>query len=76
MASFDPSRAWLKKPDLFPRLRSPDRGEPLASLGLSDREELLIVERRSQRRGYLMRHAGWHHVIEGELAREPFVVSF
>ncbi|MEM9452677.1 MAG: hypothetical protein AAGF11_00765 [Myxococcota bacterium] len=76
MATFDPSRAWLKKPDFFPRFRAPAKGQLLSSLGLADHEELLIVERGGQRRAFLMRQAGWHHVIQGVLARQPYVVSF
>jgi hypothetical protein len=74
--SFDASRAWLKKPDYFPRFRAPTEGQQLSSMGLSDDEELLVVELRGLRRGFLMRHAGWHHVIQSELAREPYVISF
>lgn len=76
MAKFEAARAWLKKPDYFPRFRAPMEGKPLASLGLPDHEELLVVERGGMRRAFLMRQAGWHHVIQGELAREPYVVSF
>ncbi|MCA9705422.1 MAG: hypothetical protein KDK70_06225 [Myxococcales bacterium] len=76
MATFDESRAWLKGPDFFPRFRAPAQGQPLASLGLALDEELLIVERGGLRRGFLVRQAGWHHVIQGELALQPYVVSF
>lgn len=76
MSKFDKSRAWLRKPDFFPRFSAPSEGERLSALGLSDHEELLIVERGGTRRGFLMRQAGWHHVIQGMLAREPYVVSF
>lgn len=76
MTKFDASRAWLKKPDLFPRFVASSEGQRLSSLGLPDHEELLIVERGGMRRGFLMRQAGWHHVIQGVLAREPYVVSF
>ena len=76
MATFDKSRAWLKKPDFLPRFVVPAEGQRLSSLGLPDHEELLVVERGGVRRGFLMRQAGWHHVIQGELSREPYVVSF
>jgi hypothetical protein len=76
MATFDESRAWLKKPDYFPRFVAPADGKRLSSLKLPDHEELLVVERGGVRRGFLMRQAGWHHAIQGELAGEPYVVSF
>ncbi len=76
MNTFDPSRAWLKKPDLFPRFRAPVEGKLLSELGLDEREELLVLERGGVRRAFMMRQAGWHHVIQGELAGEPYIVSF
>ena len=76
MQTFDTSRAWLRKPDLFPRFTAPAEGKQLSSLSLAEHEELLVVERGGLRRAFLMRHAGWHHVIQGELAGEPYVVSF
>lgn len=76
MANFEPSRAWLKKPDYFPRFVAPAEGQRLTALDLPELEELLVVERGGTRRGFLMRQAGWHHVIQGELSLEPYIVSF
>ncbi|MEZ4380813.1 MAG: DUF3179 domain-containing (seleno)protein [Nannocystaceae bacterium] len=73
---FDASRAMLGQPDDFPRFRVPDRGEPLASAGLKPKESLIIVERGGARRALSLRQVAFHHVAQGELAGEPYAVSF
>jgi hypothetical protein len=73
---FDASRAMLHEPDDFPRFRVPDRGSPLASAGLSRKEALIIVERGGARRALSLRQMAYHHLAQGELAGEPYAVSF
>ncbi len=48
----------------------------LAEAGLSDDTELLVFERGDQRRAVLLSEAFYHHVIQGELAGEPYLVTF
>jgi len=74
--SFDLSRANLKGPDLFLRYQVPAQGQSLRVCGLADDVELLLVERGGERRALLMRELAYHHVAQGELAGEPYLVSF
>ena len=73
---FDVSRARFRGPDYFKRYRAPDDGEPLANSGLGPEVELLVVERGGEERGFVMREVSYHHVAQGLLAGEPYVVSF
>ena len=50
--------------------------QPLAEAGLSDDKELLVFERGNQRRATLLPEMLYHHVVQGELAGEPYLVSF
>ena len=73
---FDVSRARLRGPDNFKRYRAPDNGEPLAASDLGCDVELLVVERGGASRALVMREVSYHHVAQGRLAGEPYVVSF
>lgn len=74
--TFDRSRAWLERPDWFPRFRVPDRGEPLSRLGLSPDTHLIVAERDGERRAFLLDQLAFHHVAQGRLAGHPYAVSF
>ncbi len=73
---FDISRAKFLKPDGFPRFRVPKSGEPLAKAGLKPKESLIIVERGGLRRALGLRQMAFHHFAQGELAGQPYLVSF
>ncbi len=73
---FDLGRARLRGPDYFKRYRAPDTGRPLAASGLGHDVELLVVERCGESRALVMREVSYHHVAQGRLAGEPYVVSF
>jgi hypothetical protein len=73
---FDASRALLLGRDHFPRFRPPRRGVPLAHADLPDHAYLIIVSRRDESLGLVMRDMAFHHVAEGTLAGEPYLVSF
>jgi len=73
---FDLSRARLRGPDYFKRYRAPENGEPLVGSGLGNDVELLVVDRGGEGRALLMREVSYHHVAQGRLAGEPYVVSF
>ncbi len=60
----------------FQPFRPPDDGGPLASAGLADDEELLVFSRGDQHRALIMRQMVYHHVAQGELAGEPYLVTF
>ena len=76
MDSFDAERASLDGPDLFQRFRVPPAGRPLARAGLSPDAELLVIERAGVRRAFSLPQLVYHHVAQGELAGEPYVVAF
>ncbi len=74
--SFDTTRAQLKHPDMFERYRVPDRGELLREAGVSNDTDIMLVERGNETRAFLLRQLIYHHLAQGELAGEPYMVSF
>ena len=76
MQGFDAGRAQLKAPDFFKRFRVPDVGEPLAAAKLKGDDWLLVISRSGVRRAFLLNHMAYHHVAQGTLAGEPYLVSF
>ncbi|GMR10519.1 MAG: hypothetical protein BMS9Abin28_1340 [Anaerolineae bacterium] len=74
--SFDISRASIMGPDGFQRFRVPERGKPLKTAGLSPSTELIVVERNGERRALVTREMAYHHLAQGHLGGEPFMVSF
>ncbi len=75
-STFDLSRASLGGPDRFQRFLPGDRSEPLARAGLAPDTLLIVLEREGQRRALLVSDMIYHHVAQGELAGEPWAVSF
>lgn len=73
---FDPSRAWLRGPDMFRRFRVPDAGLRLRDTALKEETELLVFERGGLRRALVLQQMGYHHLAQGELAGRPYLVSF
>ncbi|MFQ5719871.1 MAG: hypothetical protein ACE5IK_10030 [Acidobacteriota bacterium] len=73
--AFDPARAMLRRADVFPRFRT-DAADEIAVDRLPAATPLLIFARGEQRRGLLRRQMVYHHVAQGELAGEPYVVTF
>jgi len=73
---FDVQRAWLSKPDHFPRFKVPADGGALRSAGLEPDDSLIIVERGGLRRALRLREMAFHHAAQGDLAGEPYLVSF
>jgi len=73
---FDAERASLKSPDFFRRFRVSGEGKPLRSTGLKPQTQLLVFERGGQRRALLRHQMIYHHVAQGELAGEPYLVTF
>lgn len=50
--------------------------QPLAQVKLKQNKELLVFERGDQRRATLLPEMAYHHLVQGELAGEPYLVSF
>lgn len=77
MASgFDARRAHLGRPDMFGRFRVPDRGIPLSKAGCDPGDWLIVFERRGLSRALHATQMTYHHVAQGELAGEPYLVTF
>ena len=73
---FDSDRATLKGPDTFKRFNISGNGIPLNKANLKPKEVLLVFERAGERRALLQKQMVYHHVAQGELAGEPYLVSF
>ena len=66
-----------KKGFRFEPFRPSSQNEsPLTNAKLKDDTQLLTFERGGQRRAVLISEAAYHHVIQGELAAEPYLVSY
>ena len=73
---FDVSRARLGKADMFQRFRVPTKGFPLKKTNLHHDEYLLIVERQEKKRALLARQMAYHHLAQGILSDEHYIVTF
>lgn len=73
---FDPAHAWLRDPDMFVRFNVTGKGIPLAKSKLNPDDELLVIERGGERRAFLQTELAYHHGAQGELAGEPYLVSY
>jgi hypothetical protein len=60
----------------FPPFSVPAHGTPLAALALPQDTELLVFSRNGAWRGLVAREMAYHHIAQGELAGEPYLVSF
>jgi len=74
--AFDPERAILKGPNMFKPFKVDGDNVPLTEADLKPTDGLLIFERGGQRRALLRKQMVYHHVAQGELAGEPYLVSF
>ena len=73
---FDPKKANMRGPYMFPRFVVDGPGQPLSSLNLSADEPIVLVERGEERIGFRLDHLAYHHLASGRLAGEPYAVSF
>lgn len=73
----DRSRPLLKKKGfLFEPFQVRGEGLLAAQLSLPGDTELVIFSRAAQQRALLAREMAYHHVAQGELAGQPYLVSF
>jgi hypothetical protein len=71
------SKAMItKKGYQFQPYLVPEKGESLEKAGLRAEEGLILLERGQEKRLFSMREMAYHHVAQGELAGEPYLVSF
>jgi len=61
---------------LFEPFPVPERGLPLAGVRMPADTELITFTRGGQTRALLAREMAYHHVAQGELAGQPYLVSF
>lgn len=73
---FDASRARLKGPDWFPRFRVPEGVGRLAEADLDPDTQILLAQRGGETITFLVEQLAFHHVAQGRLAGEPYVVAF
>jgi hypothetical protein len=60
----------------FEPFRVPDQGVPLSSLNLPADLELILFTRGGLTRALVAREMAFHHVAQGELGGQPYLVSF
>ncbi|KKM87640.1 hypothetical protein LCGC14_1266820 [marine sediment metagenome] len=61
---------------MFKRFKVPDEGKLLTEVNLKPETMLLIVDRNSTRRAFLVSQMSYHHVAQGVLEGKPYVVTF
>lgn len=66
----------LKIGFFFKPFTAPPNGFPLARTNLYPDEELIIFERCGLQRALSAREMAYHHVAQGELAGDPYLISF
>lgn len=60
----------------FEPFQVPDEGASLSSLNLPSDLELITVTRNGVTRALVAREMAYHHVAQGELDGQPYMVSF
>lgn len=78
MSRIDRSKLFVKKKGFrFEPFRPQEKNEQLlAAAHLKSDTELLVFERGGQRRAVILTEAMYHHVVQGELGGEPYLVTF
>jgi hypothetical protein len=54
----------------------PAKGQSLSKANLLPDEELIVIERNGKYRAFLAREMAYHHVAQGELAGDRYLVAF
>ncbi|MCP4197770.1 MAG: DUF3179 domain-containing protein [Proteobacteria bacterium] len=73
---FDAKRAQLAGKEVFKPFRPNDNGVPIEDTNLKPGTKLVVFERGAERRALLFKEMVYHHVAQGELDGEPYVVTF
>ena len=60
----------------FEPFQVPDQGALLSSLNLSPDLELIVFTRNGSSRAIVAREMAYHHVAQGELSGQPYLISF
>lgn len=72
----DRSNLTLKSKWQFKPFHVPIKATPIADLNLPSDMELIVIERRGERRAFSVLEMAYHHIAQGELAGEPYLVTF
>ena len=78
-ADFDISRAWLRDTTMFEPFRVTETRplrDALADGEIGEDTPLLVVEHDAGKLALLTTQMAYHHVAQGEMAGEPWMVSF
>jgi hypothetical protein len=79
MNQFDETRAQLSKKDKFQRFNV-KKGESLKTAvrekKISEEAQILIVEWNNERLAFAIHQIAYHHVAQGELKGQPYLVNF
>lgn len=76
MAHFDVSKARLRGKPMFQPYRVPKQGADLAKAKLKPTEELILMERNNTVKTFSVKQMAYHHIAQGDIAGEPYLVSF
>ena len=66
----------LKIGFFFKPFTVPSHGFHLAQTIVSPDDELIVLERGGLQRALLAREMAYHHVAQGELVGEPYLIAF
>ena len=69
------SRAIIRRKFLFKPFHAKS-AIPLASANLDPDEDLLVFERMGRNFALILRQMGYHHIAQGKINGEPYLVSF
>lgn len=69
-------KAQLGESDSFPRFEVPDSVPPIAQADVQPEADLLVARRGHEARAFLIDQMAYHHVAQGTLGGEPFVVMY
>ena len=76
MDTIDRSKAWIKEDGFqFEPLR-PKKASSLSAARLAPKTELILFQRGGEHRALIMREMAYHHICQGELGGQPYLVSF
>lgn len=74
--TIDRRKATINDKWNFTPFQVPAETTLLRDMNLPSDYELIVVERKDVYRAFSMRELAYHHLAQGELAGEPFLISF
>ncbi len=74
--NFDVKMASLKGPDYFKRFNVTENGTPLYKANIEKEAKLLVFECNGLRQAVLVKQMVYHHVVQGDVKGEPYLLTF